>query len=392
MYKKLKRKIVISITLSVFALMAILLSIINVSNFIGAAEAADHITERIERNGGSLSPDGQGAGPGKSDEGMESIHYFVYNSSTESFDKYNMMTISNEYALSWAKRLVNGAAKGWTEVNYRYRVYTKKDVKYVVVIDQSRELSPNYRILYISLITGAIGLIGVSVIAMLVSKKIVQPFEENDNKQKRFIADAARALKNPISVISLDTVTIEKDFKENESTKSIKKEVRKLLDLSNDLNSLNSAELNNAVKSKINLSNVLKDTLSLYKDGFDSNHKSLDIQIQDDIELEADDGMMRKMFSELIENSLKYADSAVKIALNREDSRIQLILSNNCKNIPEGTLDRVFDKFYRLDYKDHSIYEGNGVGLSIVKEIVDIHKGRVIAKGQDNNFIIKIEF
>ena len=392
MYKKLRKKIAISISLSVFALLAITLLVLNISNFIGVSEEADRVTERIELNSGSLDPNEHHGVPGEmSPEGLGSIHYFVYDSKNDTFSNYNLVSVSENEAKQWAISLLNGAQKGWFKTYYRYRTYLKNNNKYVVVIDQSRELSPCYRNLYISLISGAVGLVIISVLAIYISKKMVSPFEENDNKQKRFIVDAARALRTPVSVISLDNSTIENEFGENEYSKSIRVQINKLLDLSNDLNSLNKVGKGNLNINEINISNILKDVIGLYQNAFEANKKILKVEIEDGIIINGDDGMLRKMLSEVIENSLKYADKEAYISLNKAKERVELIFKNDAKGITEGPLDTIFEKFYRMDYKDHSKYEGNGVGLSIVKEIVDNHKGRVKAKGEKDTFILKIE-
>jgi signal transduction histidine kinase len=262
----------------------------------------------------------------------------------------------------------------------------------VVVIDQSRELSPSYRVLWISLIVGGVGLVLVIVVGSIISKAIVKPFEENDKGQKRFIADAARTLRTPVSVISIDAATLKAKLPDDESLNSIEKQAKKLLKLASDLNSFAGASKDNANKAKTNLSNVLKDVLKLYEDGFKAAGKKLETSIEEGLEANVDDGMIRKALSEIIENLLKYSTTKAMISLRKEGDRVVLETRNDFPGIAEGPLDRVFDRFYRLDADNMSKYEGNGVGLSIVKEIVDAHRGRAKAKGENGDFVLKIEF
>ena len=391
MYKKLRRRIALAIAGSVFALLAVSMAAINTSNFVGAAEDADRITERIAGNSGTIGGP-ERDGPGMSPEGLGSIHYFVYNLTDGTLDRNSLVTINEVELESWANSLANSAEKGWTRTTYRYRLYENAGDKYVVVIDQSRELSPSYRVLWISLIVGGAGLVLVIVVGSIISKAIVKPFEENDKSQKRFIADAARTLRTPVSVISIDAATLKEKLPDDESLNSIEKQTKKLLKLASDLNSFAGASKDNANKAKTNLSNVLKDVLKLYEDGFKAAGKKLETSIEEGLEANVDDGMIRKALSEIIENLLKYSSTIAMISLRKEGDRVVLETRNDFPGIAEGSLDRVFDRFYRLDADNMSKYEGNGVGLSIVKEIVDAHRGRAKAKGEGGDFVLKIEF
>lgn len=402
MYKKLRKKIIISTMSTIFALLMVVLGIINVTNFVLVAEEADQVTLRLlenKDNGGEIPPESvlslEGGGPGSmgpnSQETMDSMRYFIYDSASASLKSFNMSAIDESEAISWAESLLKSASKGWTKTTYRYRVSKEKETSYVVVIDESRELNPSYRILITSIVASLIGMIAMFAVIFFVSKMIVKPIEDADNKQKRFIADAALALKTPVSVISIDNATLVNENGENDANKSIKHQVNKLLDLSNDLNTLASLNKSGIKKEEFNLSNVMLEIANQYQYAFADNKKELNGDIQKDVTYSGDSSLFRKLLSELFENTLKYADSKANVSLHQEGERITIEFANDCKGIPEGTLDRVFERFYRLDYKDHSIYDGSGVGLSIVKEIVDNHQGRIVAKGENDNFIIKIE-
>ena len=396
MIKKLRKKLTIFTILGVFSLLVVLLTVINVTNFVMVAEQADDIAQRIKKNDGEIPPANPGEAPGPmnpgSPENLASIRYCTYSEEQDDFMYYNLQMDKKADFLKLAEKLSSsGAKKGWTNTVYRYRVYKKADVKYVILIDQSRELIPSYRILVVSIISALAGLGIITLLTLLVSRKLIKPIEDSDNQQRRFIADAAIALKTPVSVISIDNATLTNEHGEELANKSIRKQVDKLLDLAEDLNALTTASEVRTNKQEFNVSNVLKGVINQYHYAFSDNGKELSIDIQEDVLFIGDDGMFKKMFSEIIENSLKYSDNQTSITLKSENNRITIEFKNDAKGIPEGSLDRVFERFYRLDYKDHSQYDGSGVGLSIVKEIVERHGGRIIARGESDMFILKIE-
>lgn len=164
---KAVRKFAVTAEFAVFILLAVLLSVINVVNFAMASDDADMITQRIAEGNGILGrdkkpdnkiknngfddlfrPNGTGGfrnmGP-NSPEMNFSIRYFTY-----AFDKdgnahkiiMNMSAVDEVQAEKWAKSLL-GSSTGWSNVNYRYRVFEKDGLTYVTVIDQGRELLPS---------------------------------------------------------------------------------------------------------------------------------------------------------------------------------------------------------------------------------------------------------
>ncbi|MCR4879912.1 MAG: HAMP domain-containing histidine kinase [Bacilli bacterium] len=437
MVDKLRKKFSLFAIFSVFIFLTLILVTINIVNFSLVASDADNITNTIKQNGGHYEaqredmqppeetsfietsetssvivtnlvmyaggqsgqggPGGGGQGPMGPDspETKDSLRYF-----TVSFDQngnatmveYKINYFSNEEAISLATSLVNKST-GWVKQTYRYRVWTANNdtVKYVTVIDQARELRPSYNVLYASLIGGGVGLIITIIAVHFLFKRFMRPIEEADNKQRRFIANASIALRTPISIMNLDNATLIKEHGNSEANKSINHELKKMLDLANDLNAFSLITSTKVVFEDINISNVTKEVISRYDSALKNNNREVEVNIEDDIIKAADVGMIQKMLSEIIENAAKYSEKHVEIKVFKENERIIMEFRNDSEGIPEGTLDRVFDRFYRLDYKDHSTYEGNGIGLAIVKDIVSKHSGRVIAKGENGEFVLKVE-
>jgi len=396
MTKKFRLKIFFLTLGSVFLFIASLLTVINIISFAMVASNADEITYNLQNSNRRIEPEGK-KDPNKPpfNPDMEnSLRYFTY-----SFDHnnkpvlidYKINSFSQEECLSWARSFPHNDKTGWSKTNYRYRVTNKGDLRFVTVIDQSRELKPAYNVLNVSVVGGVSGLAIVGVIAFFLAKRIVKPFVDNEFKQNRFIADAALALRTPISIISIDNASLINENGEKEENKSIRKQVNKMFALADDLNVLSSKKIKNPHFVQFNLGNVVKEVSSQFEDAIKTNKKVLSLDIDDNVTYNGDDQMFRKAFSEIFDNCLKFADSKIDVSLKKSDSRIEINFVNDCKGIPTGFLDRVFDKFYRLNFKDHSKYDGSGIGLSIVKEIIDSHKGRIIAKGENDSFVLKIE-
>ena len=408
MYKKLRIKFILYGMLSIFALLTIILGAINVTNFILVGVDADTITEQIAQNGGSfvdpgLPPaGGEGGnpmGPG-SPETKDSTRYFtvaVENDEATIVD-YKINAYSQEEIKSWgislSKRRIS---TGWSRTNYRYRLYSKPSEpakKYVTVIDQSRELLPSYRVLIASCIGGVGGLGIVFVVLFFVSKKLVKPLEDSNYKQKRFISDASHELKTPLAIIAANNEILEIKYGQSEEINAINKEVDRLKKIISNLNllaKLDDVKEENVLRNEFSLTDLANDVTHSFTNGFKNANKEFRFEIEENLSYKGDEERIRELISILIENALKYATSEASFALKKEGERIVIEERNDVKGIEDGPLETVFERFYRSEQARSSGAEGSGIGLSIAKQIVTLHKGRIYARGENGYFIIKVE-
>lgn len=103
-------------------------------------------------------------------------------------------------------------------------------------------------------------------------------------------------------------------------------------------------------------------------------------------ELEADPQLLAQAIGNLLSNAVKYSPPQTTITVEtvKAASEIQIIVSDNGYGIPPNALERIFDKFYRLERDAASETIGSGLGLSFVKEVAEKHDGRVVAESEEN--------
>lgn len=109
----------------------------------------------------------------------------------------------------------------------------------------------------------------------------------------------------------------------------------------------------------------------------------------DEVSIRADGGLMKRLLVNLIQNALKYTKEGGKVEVSLEDdssahggveSETVLIVSDTGIGIPRIDLPHIFDRFYRVDKSRSGKTGGSGLGLTIVKKILDIHHGRIVVK------------
>lgn len=415
---KVRKKFVWYAMLALFALLTVMLSIINGVNFTMASSDADMITQILSEKHGSFSENKSGKSPlgtntpdtptgnknnysrtggsGRmgpmgpdSPEMNFSVRYFTYSFDENGNAKkvaFQISAVEEEEAVSWARSLLNEST-GWTRGTYRYRVYTEDNKTYVTVIDQGRELLPSYRILIISVCGEIVGLILSFIVLRLVGKKLFKPLEEADGKQKKFIANIENEFKIPLTIINANTEIIEKENGSSDYTKSINRQVKKLIALVKDIGSLAIFEEKDVTLTKVNLSSTLSALLDYSKPKFEEKDIRLNFDIDNDIIIDGEEEAIKKLFSELIRNSLKYSVSKAEFNLKKEKDRI-LITQTNDTSLPSGSIDQIFDRFTILGNAENT--DAIGLGLSKVKDIAKAHNGRVSAKVSDGLFILKI--
>lgn len=396
MIKKLRKKLILYSTISIFSLLCIVFLIVNVTNFTMVSNDADRLTNEIARMSGTFDGSNiRGGGPNDnfSPEVKESARYFTIafdtdlNATVITY-KITVNTMKEQNAIEMARGLLNYEV-GWVKTTYRYRVYNVEDKTYVTVMDFSRELTPSYNVLWISLASLIVGTIASFAILVFASKYFVAPLEESDKRQKRFIKDATLALKTPTTIIE-ESNTLLKDGPNLELNDSIDKQISKLNVLIDNMNTMNIIQGDNEESETFNVYESILPIVIHYEDLFKEKSIEFNLELDKELNIKYDKYLFNYMLKEIIDNGYKYSSKYFNLIINKNDTRV-VIESKNDIDMKDGDQSRVFERFYRIDNDKTKEVEGNGLGLSIVNEIIKKKNGRARAYTKNKDFILKLE-
>ncbi|MDY4997111.1 MAG: HAMP domain-containing sensor histidine kinase [Bacilli bacterium] len=236
-------------------------------------------------------------------------------------------------------------------------------------------------------------------ILKMTSEKNERLAEENEKRKNDLIVYLAHDLKTPLtSLIGYFSLIDEvKDMPQNQREKYVKialEKSYKLEDLINELFDI--ARFNSETivleKEEMNLNMMIEQII----DDFYPTLKDLDKEIKyksdDKIIIDGDPDKLYRVFNNLLKNAINYStDKTIKIETSRQDDKVNIIVSNKAKKIPEEKLARLFEKFYRADSSRTSKTGGSGLGLAIAKEIVELHDGTIKATSDDKYIKFYIE-
>ena len=235
---------------------------------------------------------------------------------------------------------------------------------------------------------------GVFILLVIFSKPLVLPIAKSYERQKRFITDASHELKTPLTIISANNELIEMENGESESTRAIEKQVNRLTTLVKNLISLSKIDESERLNSAKNfsLSDALIDVCENFKVAFRNSNKYFTYDVEEGIDYFGDENLIRQLINILLDNANKYSLTKVNVNLEKVGNKINIVVTNDSKEVEERNLKEYFERFYRSQMSRSSDVEGSGIGLSLAKEIVTLHKGEISAYGIDTNtFQIKIE-
>ena len=115
-----------------------------------------------------------------------------------------------------------------------------------------------------------------------------------------------------------------------------------------------------------------------------AEEQSISLKVQGDtLNIQADKNLIQRALSNLLTNAIRHAspNTAVTIILENTENTVHITVENIGPIIPDEHIDRIFDRFYRVDpsRQRHFLNEGIGLGLSIVKSIIQAHRGTINA-------------
>lgn len=237
------------------------------------------------------------------------------------------------------------------------------------------------KFVFTKLMLGPVFLFGLALAGFMVSGKAVKPVEEAYQMLKMFVQDAGHELKTPVATIQITAENLAEDIKDDpeksESLAIIIRNTDRMSRLVTDMLTLAKMEVarSNAKLSRISLKPVIERAREEFSPRFETQDKKLEIQISDDPNIMGDSESLYHLFSNLIENALKYSEkgASVKVSLNNRNGLTTLAVEDSGMGIPKEAIPRLFDRFYRVDRQAARAKGGTGLGLSIVKAIADMH-------------------
>ena len=392
MIQKLRVRFVILAMSTLLTVLLVLVGGINIANYTGIVSEADRL----------LSPDNLGRMEktigGKADIvfngplAQERHNYARFFSVTLAADGTILDVqipvfsfVEREEATALAEKVCAQPSDNGFQSVYRYsRQSSGDDTITIRFLDCGRELGSFQRFLLVSLILSALGVLVLFGIVVYFSGRIVRPFAESYEKQKQFITDAGHEIKTPLTIIQADADVLEMDLGENEWLADIQNNVRRLTDLTNDLVSLARMEEGGTPLElvEIPISDVVVETAQSFRTLAQAQNKELIIRAEPMLSMDADEKAIAKLVGILMDNALKYAPegTAIILCLEKQGKQLRLWVENvSAVPLPEGNLNRLFERFYRTDPSRNSQSGGHGIGLSIASAIASAHNGQIHA-------------
>ena len=230
-----------------------------------------------------------------------------------------------------------------------------------------------------------------------ILKEDIKRKEAIDEMRKDFIANVSHELKTPIALIQGYAEGLNEGLCEDEESRKYYTEV--ILDESEKMNkmvkqllTLSSLESGNSIlhKERFNLTSLVESVIESMSILIGEKNVNIVFDSTKDIYLNADEFKIEEVVTNYISNAIHHVKDSGEIRINISDHEniIGFSVYNTGNPIPEKDINNVWEKFFKLDKAHSRAYGGSGIGLSIVKAIVEAHNGSVAVR----NILEGVEF
>lgn len=267
---------------------------------------------------------------------------------------------------------------------YLYRTFPNHSILLI------QDNSISFHNLLVTLMVTAVSCAAAWVLLLFLSiwmvRRMTAPIADAFQKQRQFISDAGHELKTPVAVISANADVLQNEVGENRWLSYIRQETVRMDDLIRNLMLLTQMDdrENRDVLSDFDLSETVEGAALPFESLAFERRISMEMQVAPGISLRGNPSEICQLVGILLSNAIEYGDEGgtIRITLTQQHKKAVLSVLNTGIGIAPGELDRIFDRFYRVD-KDRSRKTGNyGLGLSIAMEIALHHHAELHAKSE----------
>ncbi len=222
--------------------------------------------------------------------------------------------------------------------------------------------------------------------------------QNQESLRKRLTADVAHELRTPLAILQshLEAMIDAVMEADEETLRSCHEETMRLNRMVGDIEKLSRYESESLIlnKSDFDITELIKRILQNFENEFFS--KRIRISYQGEMQmLYADRDKISQVLVNLLSNALKYTNEGgnVEISTAREGSETVIRVKDSGLGISKDDIEHIFERFYRADKSRNRMTGGSGIGLTIVKAIIEAHKGTVAVLsilGEGTEFIIHL--
>lgn len=215
--------------------------------------------------------------------------------------------------------------------------------------------------------------------------RLAQALQRNEDLRRRFMADVSHELRTPIAVLRAGLEALEDGVRPltGEAVASLHGEVVALGKLVEDLYQLALSDTGalSYRKERSDVADVLEQTLASFAARLSERRLSVEKQIPAGLTAMADADRLAQAFRNLLENSARYTDpgGTVRVTARRNGAGVEIDLEDSAPGVPPEALPHLFERFYRVEGSRSRANGGAGLGLAIVRSVVEAHGGGIEA-------------
>jgi heavy metal sensor kinase len=214
---------------------------------------------------------------------------------------------------------------------------------------------------------------------------MVKRLDQSFRQMRKFNADAAHELRTPLAIIQGETEVALQSPNLPEEIRGVLasnlEELDRLTRIVKDLLTLSEAEAGRQVLSKqpIDVGSLLEDLVDQMRLLASDRMLRIEVRCEPDLWIDADELWIRRAVLNLLDNAMKYSkkEGVIEVHAGKEDTQINLRVRDDGIGIHPEDLPHIFDRLYRADPARSRVSGGTGLGLALVKWIVEVHGGTI---------------
>ena len=269
-------------------------------------------------------------------------------------------------------------------------ISAENTLSYILFLDVTESSQSLFSLLSVFLVVGFFTLIVIAAISFFFANHSVKPIKEAWEKQEQFIADASHELKTPLTIIKSNFNELKELWDSYEEIESqvewfdyIDVGIERMSKLVNELLILLETESKDtsSKNEQFDISKAIEDTILPFNAVADQKRVSVSTSIEPCVMVNSNSERIVQVMSILLDNAVKYANDNgwIEVSLRKINRQAVCSIRNSGAGISTKDLEKIFDRFYKVDSSRSGRNSSFGLGLPIAKNIIEKLGGKISA-------------